>query len=1151
MDRDGEGTRRDPSFGIAAELAAAGFDDAEEIGRGGFGVVYRCVEPSLERAVAVKLLSAEESRQERQRFLREQRALGRFSGHPHIVQVLQADITATGRPFLVMPFHARGSLLARIGATGPMPWQEVLSVGVKMAGALAAAHANGVVHRDVNPANILLTDYGEPQLSDFGIARIGGAFRTDSGLVAGTPAFTAPEILRGEEPTTSADIYGLGATLFCLLTGHAAYERQQGESVVAQFVRIAAGPVPDLRGNGVPALMCAAVESAMATDVGERPATVREFGEQLRNVQFACGLQVDSMVLPSGDENLAGGSARRPLPTARSGPTPTPTPTTRYRPPSPTRQPVARRRLLEVLRAERARRLVLIHGPAGFGKSTLAAQWADRIASEGVRVGWLSVDLDDNNVVWFLSHLIRAIHHANPDVATGLAQILEEHSSGATQYVLTALIDETHAGAETLALVIDDWHRVTNPETIAALEFLLERGCHHLQMIVTSRSRTGLPLGRMRVRDELIEIDETGLRFDSEETAAFLTETNGLNLATADIEHLRKSTEGWAAALQLASLSLRGRDNPAAYIGQISGRHFAIGEYLMENVIGALEPGILEFVMRTSVPEQICSELAEALTDVDSGQEMLEEVHRRDLFLRSVDDDLRWFRYHGLFADFLRRRLVDKHPRMLERLHLTASEWFASHDMTAEAVDHALAAGDPDRAVRLVAERAEELMECSRNATFLGLVDKLPSSLTALDPKLQVYIAWANIGPQRPAAAIAALDLADRALAAGDMDDDERTRTQLEASLARTAVSLVVDRPVTVPEPVLARIEAPVRPFLAQATAVTASVSALYRFDFSEVARWHRWIEPYRTRTHGPFAITYCDCVAGLAAYEQLDIAAAESHYRTALELALQSGVRSHATRLAGALLGELLYEKGQFVEAEQLLDAGLSPEGGAVEFLLATYGTGARLAAVRGDMEALHRRLNEGDRIAENLSLPRLAARMVNERVRLGLGISDTDRESLEHIAPYTVQPNALRAVTAELAHDSAIRLLLAEHPTPEAVDLACRRSERLVSEISRQNRPRALLQAQLLHGCCLSARGRTADTAELLAPVLARCADAGLVRLVVDSGCRLQPIVESLYGSSGSESRPPRSFLRQLLAEYAQVLPDRSRRSGNEASP
>lgn len=241
-------TQPDLRVGLTAELAAVGFFDAEEIGRGGFGVVYRCTEQSLDRAVAIKVLTSDLTGEDRQRFVREQHALGRLSGHPNIVEILQADITATGCPYIVMPFHSRGSLESRLRSKGPIPWDEVLSIGERIAGALAAAHAARTIHRDVKPANILVTDYDEPQLADFGIARISGGFETATGRITATPAFTAPEVLDGEPPDPASDIYSLGATLFCLVTGHAAFERRTNESVMAQFRRVMTEPIPDLRG---------------------------------------------------------------------------------------------------------------------------------------------------------------------------------------------------------------------------------------------------------------------------------------------------------------------------------------------------------------------------------------------------------------------------------------------------------------------------------------------------------------------------------------------------------------------------------------------------------------------------------------------------------------------------------------------------------------------------------------------------------------------------------------------------------------------------------------------------------------------------------------------------------------------------------------
>ncbi len=408
-DVDSHATQRSLTPDIPAELRDAGFDDVAEIGHGGFGVVYRCVQPILDRTIAVKVLTSDLDPENLDRFMREQRAMGRLSGHPNIVQILEVGTTASGRPFIVMPYHAKDSLEALIRRHGPLNWRETLSIGVKLAGALDAAHRVGTLHRDVKPANILLTDYGEPQLTDFGIARIAGGFETATGVITGSPAFTAHEVLEGATPTVASDIYSLGATLFCALTGHAAYERRSGEQVVAQFLRITSEPVPDLRDQGLPDDVAAAIEVAMARDPADRPATVAELGERLREIQRTTGAEVDQMARP-----VELGVERREPPAApmrrHLTPTPTPpTPATKYRPQVAIRSMLARDRLINALRAGGRRRLVLIHAPSGFGKSTLAAQWRDELCRDGVAVGWLTVDDDDNNVVWFLAHLLESI----------------------------------------------------------------------------------------------------------------------------------------------------------------------------------------------------------------------------------------------------------------------------------------------------------------------------------------------------------------------------------------------------------------------------------------------------------------------------------------------------------------------------------------------------------------------------------------------------------------------------------------------------------------------------------------------------------------------------------------------------------------------
>ena len=285
--------------GLAAELAAAGFEDARQVARGGAGVVYCCYETALGRNVAVKVLPSHFDEASRERFLREGYAMGGLSGHPNIVNILRVGVTPSGRPYIVMPFYAADSLAVRLRREGSVPWPETLHIGVKLCGALETAHKTGTMHRDIKPANVLINDYGEPQLTDFGIAHIEGGYETATGFFSGTVDYTAPEVMTGNPATVASDIYSLGATIYALIAGSAAHARKSGEDLIAQYLRISTTRVPDLRPEGIPDAVCSAIEKAMSTDPAERSGSAAEFGRELQSAQRRNGLKPDSMAITS------------------------------------------------------------------------------------------------------------------------------------------------------------------------------------------------------------------------------------------------------------------------------------------------------------------------------------------------------------------------------------------------------------------------------------------------------------------------------------------------------------------------------------------------------------------------------------------------------------------------------------------------------------------------------------------------------------------------------------------------------------------------------------------------------------------------------------------------------------------------------------
>lgn len=330
--------------GIVAELAAAGFEDAQQVGRGGAGVIYRCSETALGRSVAVKVLPSSFDQESQERFLREGYAMGGLSGHPNIVHILRVGVTTSNRPYIVMPYHAADSLAVRLHNEGATPWPEALRIGVKLCGALETAHRNGTLHRDIKPANVLINDYGEPQLSDFGIARIEGGYETATGFFSGTIDYTAPEVMTGNQATVVSDVYSLGATIFALIAGNAAHERRKGEDLIAQYLRISSSGVPDLRPEGIPDSVCAAIEHAMSIEPAKRPSSAEAFGRELQAAQRANGLKPDAMAITSAPDGTGrtailtpGVSVTPPGATGDTRQTPPPSPDTSNMH-SPTRQ---------------------------------------------------------------------------------------------------------------------------------------------------------------------------------------------------------------------------------------------------------------------------------------------------------------------------------------------------------------------------------------------------------------------------------------------------------------------------------------------------------------------------------------------------------------------------------------------------------------------------------------------------------------------------------------------------------------------------------------------------------------------------------------------------------------------------------------------
>src|SRR5947209_929565 len=363
---------------------------------------------------------------------------------------------------------------------------------------------------------------------------------------------------------------------------------------------------------------------------------------------------------------------------------------------------VPRPRLRERLNRGATSKLTLVSAPAGFGKTTLLAEWLRAGDADVRRAAWLSLDHSDNHPPFFWSYVIAALQTVAPGVGASAMSLLQSAQPPAIESVLASVLNELNAIAQDLVLVLDDYHVIDAHDIHTGTVFLLDHLPPQMHLVIGSRADPPLPLARLRARGELVEIRAADLRFTPEEAAAYLNDVMGLGLAADQLGILEGRTEGWIAALQLAALSMQGRDNIAEFINGFAGDDRYIVDYLVEEVLQRQPDHVREFLLHTSILNRLTGPLCDAVTQQHGGRARLEALDRSNLFLVALDDRRQWYRYHHLFGDVLRARLADEEPDRVVALHRRASDWFEADGDRAEAVRHALAAADFARAAELI-----------------------------------------------------------------------------------------------------------------------------------------------------------------------------------------------------------------------------------------------------------------------------------------------------------------------------------------------------------------------------------------------------------------------------------------------------------------
>ncbi|MDH3675897.1 MAG: helix-turn-helix transcriptional regulator, partial [Anaerolineae bacterium] len=398
-----------------------------------------------------------------------------------------------------------------------------------------------------------------------------------------------------------------------------------------------------------------------------------------------------------------------------------------------------------------------------------------------MRTAWLSLDDGDNDPTRFLTYFIAALQQIDPKIGQTVRSILQSPQPPPIETLMTALINEMSASFTDArcVLILDDYHLIEAKPIDDALSFLLD----HLppppggmQLVIATRDDPHLPLARLRARGQLTELRATDLRFTASEAAEFLNQVMNLDLSAEDIAALEVRTEGWIAGLQLAAISMQGHEDATSFIKSFTGSHHFILDYLFEEVLEQQSESVQTFLLQTAVLDRLTGSLCDALTGQDNGQATLEMLEHANLFIVPLDEERRWYRYHHLFADLLRRQLRQSYPAQVPTLHTRASEWYEAHGFIDQAIQHALRAEDFERAAHLIEELAETVWGRGEHTKLWGWLKELPAEQVSSKPRLCIFRAWVLFANGQQEAAELSLQAAERAL------DSTLTIDNIEAS---------------------------------------------------------------------------------------------------------------------------------------------------------------------------------------------------------------------------------------------------------------------------------------------------------------------------------------------------------------------------------
>ncbi len=753
------------------------------------------------------------------------------------------------------------------------------------------------------------------------------------------------------------------------------------------------------------------------------------------------------------------------------------------------------------------RKLTLVAAPAGYGKTTLLSEW---VRQADAATAWLSLDINDNDPARFLSYLVAALRKLEPSLGHAVLTTLKSPQIPPTEAVLTPLINDLMSLETHVLLVLDDYHLIEADGIHQALTFLLDHLPVQMHIVIATRADPRLPLGRLRAKGELVELREADLRFTSEETDLFLNQVMGLALSEDQITKLTSRTEGWIAGLQLAAISMQGREDISTFVDAFSGSHEYVVDYLTDEVLKGQPQDLQTFLLETSILDRMSGQLCEAVTGQQEGQATLERLRDAHLFVLSLDDERNWYRYHRLFADLLHKRLRQMQPEKVSGLYDRASTWFAEEGLMAEAIEYALRGEDFERSAKLIEQVAEETLFRSEVAMFLGWMERLPEPIVRAHPALGISHAFMLLTTGSPIEEV-------KSRLEG-LNYERETFGALVAAV-RAAIGLYQGQLAEAHEIAHHAIdmfpdeEGPAR-------GIANWVIGLVEMASSSPAAGIRALEGVveESRSGGNVMLaTTTLCEIARLYTQQGRLHKAEEIYEQALDLAKNEVGKS--LPIAGEALmglGEVYREWNRLEEAEQYLREGVDL---TKQWLGSTAYKGhismARIRLAQGELDAAYDLIDEAKKLAissETFPVDDLIVAFTEATVRVSQGdLGTAERWLMQRGWGADL---AVPKVSGDVVHEHMykyenllqVRLLIARNQFDQALTAL----EPLHQRMKQGGRVDLCIMIKILKALALQAQGELTEAIAALEDALSLAKPGGYIRIFLDEGEAMARLLE-----------------------------------------